>query len=581
MKAILQAYWRALVMLRSELWLAVFLVVANVGVAVLQLAEPVLFGRVVDALARGYESFPLIGLWAILGFLSVLMSVFLAVWADRLAHRQRLAAMTAAFDRAITLPISYHAERGAGRVVRTMLAGTDALFALWLTFLREHLAAIVSIVLLIPTALVIDYRLTLILLILAVIYSMVNLFVIRRTESGQSTVERYHQDVFGRVGDVIGNVTVVQSYARLRDEQAALRELMQQLLSAQYPVLTWWAMLTVFTRAAATISMVAVFAVGALLASQGEITVGEIVSFVGFANLLIGKLDQLSSFIANIFSRVPTLNAFYDLLDASGNITEKPDAVTLTDVRGAVAYENVTFRFGVSNVGVFDLDFRAAPGETIALVGATGSGKTTTLALLQRLRDPEQGRITVDGIDIRDVTLTSLRQYIAVVFQEVGLFNRSIYENIHIGRLDATREEVEVAARMAEAHEFIMAKPGGYSFVIGERGSALSGGERQRIGIARAILKNAPILILDEATSALDNETEARIQRAFDAVRAGRTTFIIAHRLSTIANADRILVFRNGRIVESGRYEDLVALGGVFANLVRVGVPQPSAVPAL
>jgi ABC-type multidrug transport system fused ATPase/permease subunit len=230
---------------------------------------------------------------------------------------------------------------------------------------------------------------------------------------------------------------------------------------------------------------------------------------------------------------------------------------------------------------VFDLDFRAAPGETIALVGATGSGKTTTLALLQRLRDPEQGRITVDGIDIRDVTLTSLRQYIAVVFQEVGLFNRSIYENIHIGRLDATREEVEVAARMAEAHEFIMAKPGGYSFVIGERGSALSGGERQRIGIARAILKNAPILILDEATSALDNETEARIQRAFDAVRAGRTTFIIAHRLSTIANADRILVFRNGRIVESGRYEDLVALGGVFANLVRVGVPQPSAVPAL
>ncbi len=579
--AILQAYRRALEMLRSEFWLATFLVLANVGVAVLQLAEPVLFGRVVDALARGYESFPLIGLWAFLGFLSVLVSVFLAVWADRLAHRQRLAAMSAAFDRAITLPISYHAERGAGRVVRTMLAGTDALFALWLTFLREHLAAIVSIVLLIPTALMIDYRLTVILLVLAVVYSVVNLLVIRRTESGQSNVERYHQDVFGRVGDVIGNVSVVQSYARLRDEQQALRELMQQLLSAQYPVLTWWAMLTVFTRAAATISMVAVFAVGALLASRGEITVGEIVSFVGFANLLIGKLDQLSGFIANLFPRVPTLNAFYELLDASGNITEKPDAVTMTDVKGAVAYENVTFRFGKSNVGVFDLDFHAAPGETIALVGATGSGKTTTLALLQRLRDPEQGRITVDGIDIRDVTLTSLRNYIAVVFQEVGLFNRSIYENIHIGRLDATREEVEAAAQMAEAHEFISAKPGGYGFVIGERGSALSGGERQRIGIARAILKNAPILILDEATSALDNETEARIQRAFDAVRAGRTTFIIAHRLSTIANADRILVFRNGRIVEAGRYEELVALGGVFANLVRVGVPQPSPAPAL
>jgi glucan exporter ATP-binding protein len=583
MIALWNTYARALGMLKSELWLAVFLVLANIGVAILQLAEPVLFGRVVDALARGYESFPLIGLWAFLGFLSVLVSVFLAVWADRLAHRQRLAAMSAAFDRAITLPISYHAERGSGRVVRTMLAGTDALFALWLTFLREHLAALVSIALLIPTALAIDVRLTLILIVLAVVYTVVNLVVIRRTESGQSNVERYHQDVFGRVGDVIGNVSVVQSYARLRDEQAALRELMQQLLSAQYPVLTWWAMLTVFTRAAATISMVAVFGVGALLASKGEVTVGEIVSFVGFANLLIGKLDQLSGFIANLFPRVPTLNAFYELLDAAGNIVEKPDAVPLAEVKGAVAYEDVTFRFGRSNVGVFDLNFHAAPGETVALVGATGSGKTTTLALLQRLRDPEQGRIAIDGTDIRDVTLTSLRQYIAVVFQEVGLFNRSIYENIHIGRLDASREEVEAAARMAEAHDFIMAKPGGYNFVIGERGSALSGGERQRIGIARAILKNAPILILDEATSALDNETEARIQRAFDAVRAGRTTFIIAHRLSTIANADRILVFRSGRIVEAGRYDELVRIGGAFASLVRAGSPglQPVSEPAL
>jgi ATP-binding cassette, subfamily B, beta-glucan exporter len=190
-------------------------------------------------------------------------------------------------------------------------------------------------------------------------------------------------------------------------------------------------------------------------------------------------------------------------------------------------------------------------------------------------------RITVDGIDNRDVRLTSLRQYNGVVIQEVGLFNRSIDENIHIGRLNATREAVEAASRMAEAHDFITAKPAGYSFVIGERGSALSGGERQRIGIARAILKNAPILILDEATSALDNETEARIQRAFDAVRAGRTTFIIAHRLSTIANADRILVFRRERIGGTGRYQDLVNLGGAFANLVQVGIPQPKPLPAL
>ena len=221
--------------------------------------------------------------------------------------------------------------------------------------------------------------------------------------------------------------------------------------------------------------------------------------------------------------------------------------------------------------GVLNLNFDAAPSETIALVGPTGSGKTTTLALLQRLRDPLEGSILIDGIDIRDVTLTTLRQSIAVVFQDAGLFNRSIAENIRVGRPSATDEEIEAAARLAEAHDFIQAKPGGYNFVIGERGTALSGGERQRVAIARAILKNAPILILDEATSALDNETELKIKRALDAVRRGRTTFLIAHRLSTVANADKILVMEQGRIVEGGSFNELIARGGLFGRLVKAG----------
>src|SRR5262249_51955822 len=191
-----------------------------------------------------------------------------------------------------------------------------------------------------------------------------------------------------------------------------------------------------------------------------------------------------------------------------------------------------------SDQGVFDLSFTTPAGKTTALVGPTGAGKTTTLALLQRLRSPQCGRILVDGQDIEAVTLNSLRHHIAVVFQDAGLFNRSIAENIRIGRPEATDAEVEEAARMAEAHDFIAKKPGGYQFVIGERGASLSGGERQRIAIARAILKNAPILILDEATSALDVDTESRIKRALDHLRRGRTTFIIAHRLSTVADAD-------------------------------------------
>ena len=405
--------------------------------------------------------------------------------------------------------------------------------------MREHLTALAGVILLIPAALSIDTRLAALLAGLAVLYFLANYIVIRRTHGGQANVEQYHQNVFGRVGDVIGNVTVVQSYTRLMDETSALRGVMADLLRAQYPVLTWWGMLTVLTRTSATVAMVAVFAMGAVLAGRGEVTVGQIVAFVGFANLLIGKLDQLSSFVARVFLQAPSLASFFELLDTPGGTIEKPGARPLENVQGHVQFDNVSYRFPRSEQGVFNLSFEAAPGETVALVGPTGSGKTTTLALLQRLRDPQEGRVSIDGADIRDVTLNSLRQAVAVVFQDAGLFNRSIAENIRVGRPSATDDEVEAAARLAEAHSFICAKPGGYRFVIGERGTALSGGERQRIAIARAILKNAPILILDEATSALDNETEAKIKRALEAVRRGRTTFLIAHRLSTAANADK------------------------------------------
>jgi ATP-binding cassette subfamily B protein len=271
------------------------------------------------------------------------------------------------------------------------------------------------------------------------------------------------------------------------------------------------------------------------------------------------------------FQYAPTLRSFFDLLDATEGVHEKPDAKPLERVAGNVRYEHVTFRFKNSDQGVFDASFEAQAGRTVAMVGPTGAGKTTTLALLQRLRSPDAGRILVDGVDIADVTLGSLRHNIAVVFQDAGLFNRSIAENIRVGRPEATDAEVEQAAMLAEAHEFISKKPDGYQFVIGERGASLSGGERQRLAIARAILKDAPILILDEATSALDVETEGKIKRALDRLRQGRTTFIIAHRLSTVADADTILVLDGGHIIERGTFRELVALKGLFARLVTEG----------
>ena len=566
-----QSYMRALSMLASERGLAAALIVSGMALAVIQVVEQQLYGDVVNALSRNESVFGIIGLWAGLGLIGIIASVVIAVASDRLSHRRRLAAMGDAFERAITMPISYHARKGSGAVVRTILAGTDALFWLWLSFLREQLTALMGILWLVPTAIALDWRMASILAALALLYVLLNVFVVEKTSSGQAAVEQYHNNVYGRVGDVLGNVTVVQSYHRLGAEMQAMRDIMGQLLAAQYPVLTWWGLLTVLTRSAATIAMVAIFLVGALLASRGEISVGTIVTFVGFATLLIGKLDHLSGFIVRVNQQAPTMRSFFELMDARATVIDKPGAPPLVAVGGEVRFDNVSFRYGPGAQGVFDLDILARPGETVALVGPTGSGKTTTLALLQRIREPDAGRIFIDSHNIADVSLGSLRHAIAVVFQDAGLFNRTIAENIRVGRPTATDDEVERAARLAEAHEFIMRKPGGYQFVIGERGASLSGGERQRIAIARAILKDAPILILDEATSALDAETESRIKRALDTLRKGRTTFIIAHRLSTVANADRILVLDEGRIVERGRYRELVAKGGLFARLVAEG----------
>jgi ATP-binding cassette subfamily B protein len=572
-------YTRALGMLGAEKGLALVLAAASVVIGIVQLAEPILLGRVVDALARGNEAFPTIALWAALGLFGILASVIVAVLADRLAHRRHLAAMAEAFDRAMALPQGYHADRGSGAVVRSVIQGTDALFWLWLGAMREQLTAVAGIVLLVPTAIGMDMRMAAILALLAVAYVVMNTLVMQKTKDGQSNVERYNAAVYGRVGDVIGNVTVVQSFARLKTESEAMRAVMSDLLAAQYPVLTWWGILTVLQRAAATITMVAVFALGAVLAGRGELSVGAIVSFVGFANLLISKLDQIAGFVTAMHRRRPTFEAYFALLDEPVGIAEKPDAPPLPPVKGDVRYEGVSFRFPGTEQGVHDIALAAAPGETVALVGPTGSGKSTTLSLLMRLRAPDAGRILIDGTDIADVTLASLRQQVSVVFQDAGLFNRSIGDNIAIGRPGATLAEVEEAARLAEAHEFILRKPDGYGFVIGERGVALSGGERQRLAIARAILKDAPILVLDEATSALDAETEARIKRALDRLRAGRTTFIIAHRLSTVANADRILVLDQGRIVEQGRFRELAEGQGLFARMVAEGgftVPRTS-----
>jgi ATP-binding cassette subfamily B protein len=256
-------------------------------------------------------------------------------------------------------------------------------------------------------------------------------------------------------------------------------------------------------------------------------------------------------------------------------VRDRKNAVTLKKVRGLVEFKDVTVSYDGRRPAVADLTFTAELGETIALVGATGAGKSTALALLYRVYDPQSGTIRIDGRDIRDVKLASLRRNIGVIFQEPLLFNRSIAENLRVGNPDATDADILKACERAQALDFIQRHEGGLNAIVGERGRNLSGGERQRLSIARAILKNPPILILDEATSALDAVTEMKVNAALNEVMKGRTTFVIAHRPATVRNASRILVFEQGRIVESGSFDELVQQGGIFATLAKAQFIEP------
>jgi len=270
----------------------------------------------------------------------------------------------------------------------------------------------------------------------------------------------------------------------------------------------------------------------------------------------------------------------FEILDAKSDIVDKPDAIKLPDVKGNVKFENVTFRyFGGGEPVLNKVSFEAKPGETIALLGATGSGKTTIINLLPRFYDPSEGRITIDGYDLRDVTLDSLRSQIGIVLQETTLFSGTIRENIAFGKPDATQNEIESAARAAAAHEFIMAFPEGYNAHVGERGQTLSGGQKQRIAIARALLLNPHILILDDSTSSVDLNTEAQIQKALDTLMKGRTSFVIAQRISTVINADKIIVLDKGEIVEQGRHADLMEESAIYAEIYNSQLLQTSEAP--
>ena len=585
---LIRLYLRVLGLLNRVARLAWILGVANLALAAAQFAEPVLFGRVIDALA-GAQTQPagalwptllvLLVAWAAFGLFNIVCSTLVALYADRLSHQQRQRVLRDYFEHVLQLPLTFHSGTHSGRLMKVMLQGTDALWGLWLAFFRDNLAGFVSFFVLLPLSLVLNWRLALLLVALCGVFAALTVHVMRKTETLQALVEENYSELAERASDTLGNVALVHSFARVEAEVSGLKSVIDRLLAAQIPVLSWWAVISVLTRASTTITLLSIIVLGALLHLRGQASVGDIVTFMGFATMLIGRLQDAVWFANRVFTEAPRLAEFFDVLDTVPALRDRPHAVDPGRLRGVVAFENVSFSYDGKRPAVADLTFTAVPGETIALVGPTGAGKSTALALLHRAFDPQSGAITIDGTDIRDIKLTALRRNIGVVFQEGLLFNRSIAENLRIGKSGASEAELRLAAERAQALDFIETSASGFDSRVGERGRSLSGGERQRLSIARALLKDPPILILDEATSALDARTEGRLLAALDEVMKGRTTFVIAHRLATVRKADRILMFEHGRIVEAGSFDELVALGGRFAELARAQFMTTDAAP--
>ncbi|MBL0899205.1 MAG: ATP-binding cassette domain-containing protein, partial [Reyranella sp.] len=493
-----RVYGRVIGLLRAERGLAIGLALANIAVAALQFYEPVLFGKVVDLLSNARnkpeselwsEAVDLLLLWAAVGLGGLAANIVVSLQADRMAHRRRLGAMATFFEHVLVLPFAFHHGQHSGRLLKVMLTGVDHLFGIWLSFFRENLATFVALFVMLPLSLFMNWRLGLLLIVLIVFFAISNAWVVSKTDRLQQRVEDRHSELASRAGDALGNIHLIQSFVRLGAEAGEMHRIMRETLAAQFPVLNWWALLSVMTRAASTVTVILIFVLGTWLYTRGEATVGEIVSFMGFATMLIGRMQQASGFVSQVFFQMPALADFFRVLDSQSTVPDNPNGKDIGRAKGDVEFDDINFSYDGRRPALVHFSLKVPAGATVAFVGPTGAGKSTALSLLHRMWDAQSGVIRIDGIDHRDIRLESLRRNIGVVFQDSTMFYRSIADNLRIGKPNATQAELEEAATLAEAHDFIVRQPNGYDTMVGERGATLSGGERQRLAIARALLK--------------------------------------------------------------------------------------------
>ena len=541
-----------------------------VGVAVLNLALIRLAGLLWDQITVQRDSMGMarsigvfLGLVIAQGLLSVGQS-YVTAWVSQhimadfrthvFAHLQRLS-------------LRFFAARRTGEILSRVMNDVSVIQSTLTEMPIDSTKQLVTLIGGIAFLLIMNWRLCLLILLLLPALVLVARFFGKRLKALSTTIQDQTAAATTLIEEVLSGIRIVKSFVQTRREEqrfaGQVRTMLQLTLRRARVMAVFIPTITLLTFAAAS----AVLWYGGTQVIDGSVSPGELFAFVLFAGILIGPFGSAARVFAQIKEAQGAMRRVFDILDTAPDVRDRPDAVDMPSIIGHVTVERVSFAYDARQPVLIDISFDTKPGEVIAFVGPTGSGKTTLVNLLHRFYDPSSGSIAIDGYDLRGVRLDTLYRQIALVPQETILFGGTILDNIRYGREDATEDEVRDAARAANAHDFISALPDSYATIVGEKGVNLSGGQRQRLAIARAVLKNPRILILDEATSALDTESERLVQEAVERLMVGKTTFVVAHRLSTVQRANRILVFNKGRIVEQGDHASLMAAKGLYQYL--------------